>query len=166
MSYHKYSFKAPSIHQWISGEIPLSLTATAKWFYLNLTNDFGDASVSNVLLNDVVSCCAYVASVTYESVRSIGGITLTLARGNQKTKRKTGPSATVSTAQSTQTGPTLSSASQQENNSQMWTESRQGESSCALDLSWQMSQNFNIQECLARVMLYKNVASSHCQEQQ
>jgi len=68
-----------------------------------------------------------VTSVTDESVRSIGGMTLTLARRNQRTRRKKCPNATVSTAQSTQTDPALSSASQQENNTQMWTESRQGD---------------------------------------
>ena len=83
-----------------------------------------------------------MASVTDEPVRSIGGMTLTLARGNQRTRREKCPSATASTAQSTQTGPALSSASQQENNTQMCAESRKGESSCALDASRQMNQNF------------------------
>jgi len=36
---------------------------------------FGDASFSNVLVNDAVNCCDYVASVTDESARSIVGMT-------------------------------------------------------------------------------------------
>jgi len=126
---------------------------------------FGDASFSNVLVNGAANYCDYVTSVTDESVRSQGGMTLKLARRNQRTRRKSVPVSLcpphnphklvqhyhllLSRRIILRCGPRAGRVT----------------SSCALDVSRQMNQHFNIQECLTLVILLKNVASPHRQEQ-
>ena len=116
--------------------------------------DFGDVSFSNVLVNDAVNCCDYVKSVTDESVRSTGGMTLTAARRNQRTRRKSVPVPLCPPDNPHKLVQHYHLSLSRRIVLRCGRRAGRVTSSCALAVSRQMNHNFNMQECLARVVLH------------